>query len=145
MHLPGDDETVRREQLGGLRVAIGRGRVVQVDVLSEMVDPVAQQVHDAALGDLALQAGKELVTSRRRLGKRQCLRSVRLRLLDERGQVAEVERVGCVEVGCCALGPATFDHLVDDEFFKARFIEAVHCQLLSSAASGAQMRRTLSR
>ncbi len=43
------------------------GRVVQVDVLAEVVEPVAEQMHDTTLGDLSLQPGEELVPRRRRL------------------------------------------------------------------------------
>lgn len=62
-----DYEAVRVEQFCGFRVAIGGGRVVQIDVLAEVAHPAPQQVDHAALGDLTLQPGEELVPRRRRL------------------------------------------------------------------------------
>lgn len=48
MRLASDDEPVRCEQFGGLRVAVDRGRVVQIDVVAEVVKaPAAAAPHHA--------------------------------------------------------------------------------------------------
>ncbi len=62
--LAGDAEAVGGVALAGLRVA-RRGRAVEeVEVVRAVLDAVAQHVDDAALGDLALQAGQELAPRR---------------------------------------------------------------------------------
>ena len=62
--LAGDAEDVGGEALVGLDVA-GRGRAVeQIHSSRAVLDALAQHVHDAALGDLTLQAVQELQSLR---------------------------------------------------------------------------------
>ena len=72
--LPGDAEDVGRKAFLGLDVA-GRGRAVeQVQAHRPVLDPVAQHVDDAALGDLALEPVEELRPPGAVLGQVQGLR-----------------------------------------------------------------------
>jgi len=64
-------------------VKLGRCRVVEVEVVAEVVDTVAEQMHDAALGDLALEPGEELVPSRLVDRKAKYLNEIRLGFGDE--------------------------------------------------------------
>gem|GEM_PF-5188080 len=52
-------------------------------MVAEVVDTVAEQMHDAALGDLALEPGEELVPSRLVDRKAKYLNEIRLGFGDE--------------------------------------------------------------
>jgi hypothetical protein len=62
--LAGDREPVQREAPGGLGVAGRRGAMKQVHVVRTVLDPVAQNLDDAALAGLALQPGQEFLAGR---------------------------------------------------------------------------------
>ena len=72
--LPGDAEDIGRKAFLGLDVAGGGRAVEQVQAHRPVLDPVAQHVDDAALGDLALEPVEELGPPGAVLGQVQRLR-----------------------------------------------------------------------
>ena len=124
--LPGDAEPVPGEQLGGALVPGRRGRVEEVEVVGAVLHAGPQHVHDAVLGDLALQPGQERLPGGGVSGQTEGLDERGLGRLDERGELDQVDGVGPVEVVRLALDPPSAvgrRHLCDDEGLQTPFIE----------------------
>ena len=91
--LPGDAEAVLPiEDLGSL-VPRRRRAVEQVDLVRPALDPLAQHVDAAALGDLALQAGQESAPRRAVLAQAQRFRDLGLRGAEECRKLRQVDAV----------------------------------------------------
>jgi hypothetical protein len=105
-----DREAVLGVQLLGLGVARRRRAVEQVEVQRPVLHALAQHVDDAALADLAGEAGEELeavdVLGVVRVGHRQLLERLGLRGAQEGEELRHVERVGAVVVLRAAGGVA---------------------------------------
>ena len=89
--LPGDAEAVLPIEDLGTLVPRRRRAVEQVDLVRPALDPLAQHVDAAALGDLALQAGQESAPRRAVLAQSQRCRDLGLRGAEEGRQLRQVE------------------------------------------------------
>ena len=104
--LAGDAEAVRGVALRGLGVARRRRAVEQVELVRPVLDAVAQHVDDAALADLALQAGQELAPRRAVLVEVERLGRLGLGGLQEGAELRQVDAVLAVVVLGLAADPA---------------------------------------
>ena len=104
--LPRDAEAVGGVALGGLGVARGRRAVEEVEVVRPVLEPVAQDVDGAALGDLALQPRQELAPSGAVLAEVERLADVGLGRAQEGRELGEIDAVLAVVVARIAADPA---------------------------------------
>ena len=89
--LADDGEAVLLEALPRLRVPGRRRAVEEVKVVRAVLDAMAQDVDGAALRDLALESGHELPPGRAALIQRERFGGVRLRGVEERGELNEID------------------------------------------------------
>ena len=93
-------ESVAGKPLGRLLIPWGRGSIEQVDVEGAMLDPMTQNVDNAALRNLALETGQELPTGRGVFVERQGLDKRFLCCPDEPSELHEIDGVFTVILRC---------------------------------------------
>ena len=104
--LADDGEAVLLEAFPRLRVSGGRRAVEQLQVVRAVLDTVAQHVDGAALGDFALEPRQELASRRAVLVQRQCFSGLRLRRVQEGGELDPIDAELAVVVVGTAADPA---------------------------------------
>ena len=104
--LPGDGEAVLLEAFPGLLVAGRGGAVEQLQVERAMLDAVAQHLDGAPLRNLALQPRQELAPRRPVLIQCQSLGGLRLGVMQEGGELGEIDAILAVVVAMVAGAPA---------------------------------------
>ena len=101
-----DREAVLGVAFSGRGVAGRRCAVEKFDVMGPVLDPLAEHVDDAALADLALEAGQELPAPWTIVFQAQPLEGIRLRFDEERQELGQIDRVLSVVVVRVAADPA---------------------------------------
>src|SRR5660397_177358 len=124
--LTGDAETILAIEPLSLHVTRRRRAVEEVQVVRTVLDPVAQHVYGAALGDLTLQASWKLAPGRAVLLQPQRLGGVRLRLAQEGRELGQVHAVFAVVVLGIAADPA-------DAVGRRLLVDRVRCSSIRTA------------